>query len=151
MKTVIIYLSSHHGNTEKVAKAFAETIDADLKTVSEVNPASLSEYSVFGFGSGIFYGKHRKELLELVEKLPQTTLKAFIFSTTGEKNPKTITKYHTALRDAIAAKGFEIIGEFNCPGWDTVGPFKLVGGLNKGRPNDEDLAKARDFARSLKT
>jgi len=46
-------------------------------------------------------------------------------------------------------RGFSIVDEFSCRGWDTRGPMKLSGGINKGRP-DEDLSKARIFAQGLK-
>ena len=34
---------------------------------------------------------------------------------------------------------------YGCPGFDTYGPFKLVGGMNKGRPNQEDIDGAVAF------
>lgn len=42
------------------------------------------------------------------------------------------------------------MGEFGCPGLDTNSLLKLLGGLNKGRPNAEDLKQAEEFGRSLK-
>jgi flavodoxin len=50
----------------------------------------------------------------------------------------------------LVNRGFSIAGEFSCKGWDTVGPLKLFGGINKGRPNEGDLEGARVFARRLK-
>jgi hypothetical protein len=50
----------------------------------------------------------------------------------------------------LIGKGFTIIGEFSCKGFNTFGPLKLVGGINKGRPNESDLNKAENFARCLK-
>jgi len=47
-------------------------------------------------------------------------------------------------------KGFDVIKEFSCKGFDTVGPFKFIGGISKGRPNEKDLENAKNFARSLK-
>lgn len=44
---------------------------------------------------------------------------------------------------------YEKIGKFSCKGYDTFGPFKLVGGIAKGRPNAKDLAAAVDFYRGL--
>jgi len=48
MKTLIIYKSVHQMNTEKVAKAMAEAINADLRKVEEVTPAMLAEYDLPG-------------------------------------------------------------------------------------------------------
>jgi flavodoxin len=57
---------------------------------------------------------------------------------------------HSALKKHLLNHGFSIVGEFSCKGWDTWGPVKLRGGINKGRPNEQDLAEARLFARGLK-
>ena len=100
-----------------------------------------------GFGSGIYGGRHHRLLLEFVDGLPRSDGKqAFIFSTSGGPNG---SKSHRRLKEALARKGFAILGEFSCKGFDTFGPFKLIGGLNKGRPNGQDLADAERFAREL--
>jgi hypothetical protein len=50
----------------------------------QINPEELQEYSLIGFGSGIYGDKHHKALLDLADKLPPVTnRKAFIFSTSG--------------------------------------------------------------------
>jgi flavodoxin len=54
------------------------------------------------------------------------------------------------LKEELSNKGFEIIGEFACKAFDTMGPFKLIGGLNKGKPDEEDFKNAESFANSLK-
>ncbi|MEU8844704.1 hypothetical protein AB0C70_00335 [Streptomyces sp. NPDC048564] len=41
-------------------------------------------------------------------------------------------------------------GSFSCRAFDTWTPFKLVGGINKQRPNAGDLAAARAFAGRLR-
>jgi flavodoxin len=43
-----------------------------------------------------------------------------------------------------------VVDEFNCKGFNTNSFLKLFGGINKGRPNDEDLRKAAEFASKLK-
>jgi flavodoxin len=149
MKTLIIRFSYHHKNTEKIALVFASTLNAEMKTPQEVNPSGLSEYDLIGFGSGIYFGKHHKVLLDLADKLPQVTnKKAFIFSTSG-RTGNTTSKFHKQLREKLQSKGFEIAGEFNCAGLDTYGITKIVGGLNKGRPNKDDIKQAEAFAQSL--
>jgi flavodoxin len=54
------------------------------------------------------------------------------------------------VKELLMNRGFSVVGEFSCKGWNTWGPLKLVGGTNKGRPNAEDLEEARAFARGLK-
>lgn len=33
----------------------------------------------------------------------------------------------------------------SCPGYDTFGPFKLVGGIKKGHPNEAEIDAAVNF------
>jgi flavodoxin len=147
MKTLILYTSVHHQNTEKVAKVMAEELGADLVSFDQAQPETLTAYDLIGFGSGIYYMKFHKTLLEFVGVLPIVTEKrAFIFSTSGDGGIQS----HAALKEQLVNRGFSIVGDFSCNGWDTWGPLKLVGGTNKGRPNEEDLQEARVFARGLK-
>ncbi len=149
MKTLIICFSYHHNNTHKVASAIASILGAEVKTPTETQAASLAGYDLLGFGSGIYMGKHHKSLLELADKLPQTqNQKAFIFSTSGQTGKS--EKMHGELREKLQAKGYKGIDEFNCAGFDTYGPLKLVGGVQKGHPNEEDLKAAEAFAQTLK-
>jgi flavodoxin len=89
MNTLVICFSYHHKNTESVASVFAKPLGAEVKTPPEVDPNGLFEYDLIGFGSGIYFGKHHKVLLDFAEKVPQVTnKKAFIFSTSGQTGEK---------------------------------------------------------------
>jgi flavodoxin len=148
MKTLVICFSYHHKNTAKIALAIAGVLNAEIKTPQEINPNGLSEYDLIGFGSGIYFGKHHKSLLELADKLPQVTnKKAFIFSTSGQTGRT--ARFHKQLREKLQTKGFEIVGEFNCAGFDTYGLMKIVGGVSKNHPNKDDIKQAEAFAQSL--
>jgi flavodoxin len=148
MKTFIVCFSYHHKNTEKIASVFAKTLDAEVKIPGEVSPQGVSEYDLIGFGSGISFGKHYKVLIDFAEKLPSVTKKkAFIFSTSGQTT-KT-SKFHQKLRGLLQSKGFDIVGEFNCAGFDTYGVLKIVGGIQKGHPDEADLKRAETFAKGL--
>ncbi|HIE43486.1 MAG TPA: flavodoxin, partial [Candidatus Omnitrophica bacterium] len=81
MKTLIICISIHHKNTEKIAKVMAKVLEAKLLKPHKVDINTLSRYDLIGFGSGIYYHKHHGSLLNLVERLPDLKgKKAFIFS-----------------------------------------------------------------------
>jgi len=140
MKALIIYISVHHGNTERVAKVMANILDADLLQMKQVDASVLEQYDLIGFGSGIYFGKHHKSLLDFVDMLPMLrNKKAFIFSTSGLRKIQFIHNFDKPLKEKLQRKGFDIIGEFSCRGLDTYRATKLVGGVNKGRPNAEDL------------
>ena len=53
------------------------------------------------------------------------------------------------LKDKLKARGYIIVGEFSCAGYNTNSFIKIFGGLNKNRPNEEDLGRAKIFALSL--
>lgn len=148
MKILIVYQSVHHGNTKKVAEAMAKVLKAKLAKPSEVK--NVAQYDVIGFGSGIYFWRHHISLLRFVDKLPQLqNKKAFIFSTAGLK-AYGFTLMHHALKKRLLAKGFKILGEYTCLGYDSYGMLKYISGLNKGRPNQKDIKKAKYFARELK-
>lgn len=151
MKTLIIYVSVHHGNTEKVANVMANALNADLLQVKQADASMFEQYDLVGFGSGIYFGRHHESLLDFVDKLPELrNKKAFIFSTSGLRKIPFIHDFDKPLREKLQRKGFNIIGEFSCRGYDTSQAAMIIGGVNRGRPNAQDLQEAEDFARGLK-
>ncbi len=151
MKTLLVLYSYHHMNTEKVAKVFAKVLDAPIKTPQQINPKELQEYDLMGFGSGIYGAKHHVSLLDLADKLTQVTnKKAFIFSTSAIMGKEKVAEDHSQLRKKLQSKGYIIVDEFSCKGFNTNSFLKYVGGMNKGRPNAEDIKHAEEFAQNLK-
>jgi len=151
MKSLLVLLSYHHNNTEKNATVFAKVLDAQIKTPQQINPEELQEYSLIGFGSGIYGAKHHKDLLDLADKLPQViNRKAFIFSTSAMTGEAKVAKDHSLLKEKLQSKGYMIVDEYACKGFNTNSFMKYFGGMNKGRPNAEDLKHAEEFAQNLK-
>ncbi|MDD5221222.1 MAG: flavodoxin family protein [Candidatus Pacebacteria bacterium] len=149
MKAIIICSSIHHQNTFKIAQSMAEVLNCSVAKTENVNPGELKEYDLIGFGSGIYLWKNHRGLIKLARNLTDMAGKSsFIFSTSGDKSHN-IQKWHIALRDILKTKGFNILDEFNCLGWDTIGPLKLFGGVNRGRPNENDIENAKDFSRNI--
>jgi len=158
-KSLIICHSVHHQNTLKIAQVMAEVLNATIKKPSEVKLATIQSYNMIGLGSGIYWGKHHHAILKMAEKFPEVkNLNVFIFSTSGVSNKANfmhhlrygVSHFHTFLRRNLNQKGAKIIDEFNCPGFDTAGPYKLIGGISKGHPDKHDLDKARQFAQKIK-
>ncbi|MFX0009324.1 MAG: flavodoxin family protein [Candidatus Hermodarchaeota archaeon] len=151
MKSLLVLYSYHHMNTEKVAKAIAQVLNAEIKTPLQIEPKKLEEYDLIGFGSGIYGAKHHKYLLDLADELLKVdNKKAFIFSTSAILGEEKVAKDHSLLRDKLHSKGYEIVDEFACKGFNTNSFLKYFGGMNKGRPNTEDLKHAEEFARKVK-
>ncbi len=144
MKPLIIYYS-RTGNTEKIAKAMADELDAELKEADKVD--KVKERELIGLGSGIYAMKHDKRILNLVDEIPSSS-KVFIFSTSGMTSNWIVNFMHSALRKKLENKGVEIIGEWNCPGHDNFILIRWLG-LNKGRPNEKDLMAAENFVKEV--
>lgn len=150
-KTLVIYHSHHHQNTLRVAEAIARVLDAELRQPAEVPLASIRDYELIGFGSGIYFGRFDKSLRDWIRGLPDADLttvkKAFLFSTSGL--PCLWRLWHWPLKALLSRKGFAVVGEFHCGGFDTVGPLKIVGGLNRQHPDACDLEDAAAFAQRI--
>lgn len=141
MKTAIIYYSSHHGNTKQVLDEIARKFDVTLIDAAETDSADLAEYDVIGFASGIYYSKFHKSVLQFAEQHLPRMKKVFFIYTYGVKKKG----YTEAITKAVDLKGADILGEYGCYGFNTFGPFKLIGGIAKGHPNQAELTGAVEF------
>jgi len=142
MQVLIVYKSFHRGNTEKVAQAMAQAMNATLKKVEEARKEDLDGYDLVGIGSGIYGGRYHKDLFALVEKIPRLEKDVFLFSTAGKPDEK----HGRSMKELLLQKGAQVVGEFRCPGQTGFFGFSFA---NKGHPDGEDLGRAREFARGL--
>ncbi len=150
---VIVCTSVHHGNTRKIAEAMASILGGRVLEPGDEAHEAICNADVAGFGSGIFFGSHHRQLLEFARSLsPGQGGATFVFSTsgTGYRTPRLIgLDYHRELRRILQRKDYTIVGEFDCKGFDTFGPWGKLGGIAKGHPDETDLDNARAFARAL--
>ena len=146
MKTAVCYYSRHHGNTLKVLEAMAQGGEMDLIDVTTRQLVRLEEYDCIGFASGIYGFEMQKAVVEFARQyLPAGKPVFFVYTFGGARG--TGAKVLAAI---AKEKGCPVLGEFGCKGYDTFGPFKLVGGIAKGHPDQKDLAAARAFYRRLR-
>lgn len=145
MKTAVIYYSKHHGNTKKLLDWIAEKNDITLFDVSANPTVDLNEYDRIGFASGIYYSKFHKLLLKFAEtNMPDNKETFFIYTYGAEKKG-----YTEAITKAVEAHNAKILGEFGCFGFNTFGPFKLIGGIAKGHPDETDKDNVLKFYSEL--
>ncbi len=129
MKTAIIYQSSHHGNTKKLLDAIAAENEVDL----------------IGFAAGIAIYNYYPSVIKFAQKnLPQGK-KVFFIHTAGE--PK--ENQNMSIKNICKSKNSQCLGTYCCKGFDTFGPFKLVGGIAKGHPNNDEISGAVEFYNKL--
>lgn len=148
MNAIIFYASTYNGNTLKIAESMAAVLSAELVSIdNHTTETELAAYDLIGFGSAIHFAEHDIRLQRFVSTLLLQGKKVFIFSTHG--SPFT-GSYHKALKRILKQQHAHLVDEFSCVGYDRTGPWVLINGCNKNRPNANDLFKARLFAERLR-
>lgn len=145
MKTAIIYYSKHHENTKKLLDAIKQNNNVTLIDAATTKTAELSDYDLIGFASGIYYSKFQKSVLEFAENNLPENKKVFFIYTCGAKKDG----YTKSIKEIANKKHSEILGEFGTLGFDTFGPFKLIGGIAKGHPDNTDCNNAVKFFENI--
>lgn len=145
-KAVIIYASTHHGSTRKLAEAIAKQFDVPMMDAAKQQTADLSGYDLIGFASGIDFGKFYGSVEQFLEKnLPEDKRVFFLYTCARVSN-----RFTETVKAAARKKGAVILGEYGCRGFNTYGPWKLMGGMNKGYPDPEEIQGAVEFFASLR-
>ena len=142
MKILIIVKSKHNDNTLKIAEAMSEVAPVTVATLDNAKHYNLSEYDIVGYGSGIYFGKHDKELLKFIESIDSNKSYCFVFSTSGSKS---FEKNNNCIIKLLESKNKVVLDSFGCLGLDKFFIFALGGGFNKNRPDISDFEAAQNF------
>lgn len=149
MRALLVCATIHHGNTMRVAEAIADGLGAEVRRPWEVSADELGRYELVGLGSGIYYGRHHSSLFKLVRRARLIGVRAFVLYTSGFPRVPVLNGCDASLKRLLAERGAEVLDSFGCRGYCDYGPLKLVGGINRDRPSEEDLEAAKAFARRL--
>lgn len=144
MKCIIVTASVHHGNTKKIVDAIAKEFAVEVVDATFVKEKDLTEYDLIGFASGVYGFNLHKAIIEFATKNLPDDKKIFLISTSAMNKD-----FSQSFMDAIAAKNPMVAGKFSCHGYNTFGPFKIVGGTSKGHPDKKDIANAIDFYKEM--
>lgn len=145
MKTIIIYESTHHGNTKKLVDAVGQRYGIQTVAVKETAGVDLKAYDRIGIASGVAFGKFYEAAERFAEELLPEGKEVFFLYTCGNDNGK----YADSVSTKARAKGCRVLGVYGCRGFDTFGPFKLIGGIAKGHPTQSEIDGAVDFYAGL--
>ena len=145
MATAIIYYSQHHGNTKKLLDAICAA-DPEVELIDVTSgPKDLSAYDRIGIASGIYFSAFAKQVLSYAEEhLPEDEPVFFIYTHGAPKGD-----FLKEIREITKKKHCPELGEYRCQGFDTFGPFKLVGGIAKGHPTQDEIDGAVSFYQGL--
>jgi len=149
MRALVVYYSQT-GNTKKVAQAIHRGMlravpDCELKTIKEVDPASLGGYDLLGLGSPVWMGGETPNVRRFLDQVPkQEGTHLFSFNTHGVMPEH----YFPSLARRLAAKGFTVIGTRD---WYGSVHFQLAPKpyFTDGHPDSVDLEEAEAFGREM--
>ena len=146
MRTLIVYASTHHGNTRRVAEKMAAALGADLADAAKGPCPDPAEYVLVGLASGVYFGTFHNSIQQYARTAAfRPGQKVFLAGTCGVG----YRDYGSGLRKALEQRGVRVLGGFQCRGYDTFGIFGKLGGIAKGHPDERDLERAERFAREM--
>lgn len=143
MKVCIVYASTHHGNTLKVLEAIAGEYEVDLIDATTVKEKDISGYDVIGFASGIYGALFHQAVQNFAAVNLPAGKEVFLIMTSA-----TNMDFSKGFIKNIENREPKMLGSFTCKGYNTYGPFKLIGGTGKGHPDESDLKAAVEFYRT---
>lgn len=145
--TVIIYASTHHGNTCRLVEMISGKFEITLIDATSQKSADLSGYDLIGFASGIDFGRFYSSVEEFLENNLPENKRVFFLYTCAKTNPRFVE----TVKNAALCRNSILMGTYGCRGYNTYGPWKLIGGMNKNHPSPEELDGAVVFFESVLT
>ena len=122
------------GNTKKLAEAISQVVGAEAKTVDE--PLS-EDVDILFLGSAVYAAGIDEKVNEFIKSIDVNVGEVVNFSSAA-----LIESTYKQVKKEVEAKGLKMSEkEFHCRG-----AFKFV---HRGRPNDEDLRNAQEFAKAI--
>ncbi len=151
MKFLVIYYSTYKNHTEKIAKLFAEKMNADIVNIKNTKDIIIDDYDLIGFGSGIYKESMAPQIFSCVGRLNLKNKGVFVFSTSGAG----MRYYNNKLIKLLEEKGSSCKGSFACKGsfvsrdFSDNRIFDFMSRFALGHPNDKDLRKAEEFIKKV--
>jgi flavodoxin len=135
MLEVVYY--SRSGNTKKVAEAIAAELGVEAGNVKMKE--GLTKDSFVFLGSGCYAGKPGKGLQEFIARNDFKGREVALFGTSAGGGGDEVR----VMKELLKSAGALIRGSFHCRG-------RFFFFFSRGHPSDEELARAREFAKEMK-
>jgi flavodoxin I len=169
MKVLVAYYTQT-GNTEKIAKAIGQEASlahqVEIKKIGELDAAHLPTYDFIFIGSPIHGGNLSGPAKEFLNNMPAGAgrkMAGFITHFAPAYPQQALDGFTEPIKAACRDKGIEYQGCFDCQGALTESLHEMVRKRQNlseeqwkkmveqmtGRPNNEDAAKAKAFARQV--
>lgn len=133
MKIAIRYYTKT-GNTKKLSEAIGSAINVEAKTVDE---PLTEDIDILFLGSAVYAAGIDSKIKDFIANINVNVGEVVNFSSAA-----LIESTYSQVKKQVEAKGLKMSeDEFHCRG-----AFKFV---HRGRPNDEDLKNAQEFAKRI--
>ena len=140
MKSLIVYDSRHHGNTEKLVRHLADRYGITLVDAQSALTLADEAYDLIGFASGMDFGKFYPTVTALAQTLPPGKRVYALYTCARDQ-----AKYGLEIEEIAGQRQCRYLGKYGCKGYNTYGPLKILGGMNKGHPDEAELSGACTF------
>jgi flavodoxin/ferredoxin len=154
MPRAILLYYSIGGTTRRVAETIAsglaeEGVETTLHDLREGAPADIASYDLLGVGTPAHYFRAPSPVTDALDEVGSLSGRgAFAFVLHGTYRGKALN----VLRGKLRGLGTAELGSLALYGEGHFLPYQRLGFLsNPGRPNEQDLARATAFGRTLAT
>ena len=169
MKILVAYFSQT-GNTEKIAQAIQEESlqanETELHQIEGIDPAAIDAYDFVFIGSPLHAGNLAAPVKEFLDQMRVKTgqrLACFITHAAPAYPEQDMSQFSEPIRSFCDKNGLQFTGHFGCQGYLTEALHEMIKNrqgltdeqwaekveLMRGHPDDEDLIRARDFAKKV--
>ncbi len=133
MKIAIRYYTKT-GNTKKLAEAISQVVNVEAKTVDE---PLTEDVDILFLGSAVYAAGIDAKIKDFIKNIDVNVGEVVNFSSAA-----LIESTYNQVKKEVEAKGIKMSEkEFHCRG-----AFKFV---HRGRPNEDDLKNAQEFAKGI--
>ena len=133
MKIAIRYYTKT-GHTKQLAEAIGSAVNVEAKTVDE---PLTEDVDILFLGSAVYAAGIDKRIKKFISDISVNVGEVVNFSSAA-----LVESTYKQVKKEVEAKGLKMSEEeFHCRG-----AFKLV---HRGRPNEEDLKNAQEFAKRI--
>jgi flavodoxin/NAD-dependent dihydropyrimidine dehydrogenase PreA subunit len=144
---IVLITFSQTGNTHKIAEAMADAFREAAHLVrtiplNEATPDDANNIDLLGVGTPCFSSQSPTPIKKFLRTLPSLNgQRAFVFATSSGAPGRVLYDLASLLR----GKGAEVLGGFLARG-EVHHPAPHMTGQFMGRPSEDDLIRARQFA-----
>ena len=91
----------------------------------------------------VYASKHHGNTFKLVKAICDKEV-FFLYTCAMDRNGFT-----DSIKEIALEKDATILGEYGCKGYNTYGPWKLIGGMNKNHPTENEIQECINFYEKL--